>query len=74
MAHTLTFESGITCTVNGTSVSSGYTLNNGDTIVASADMTLHKFFSVNGIQMSTDTLSLSDTDINIAIVSGGGSN
>ena len=71
MAHTLTFGSGITCMVNGTNVSSGYTLKNGDTIVLywGNGNTL----MVNEIMRTTETISLSDTDIDVKS-GGGGSN
>ena len=73
MAHTLTFTSGLTCTVNGTSVSSGYTLNNGDIIVLNSAETYY-IIGVNGIDPTSETMSLSDTDIIVTAQHSGGTN
>lgn len=60
--HTLTFDSVVEAKVNGTIVTSPYTLQNGDTIVLIDDTT---YLIVNGVSYTTSgqTISLSDTDI-----------
>jgi len=72
MAHYLTFSSNVTCTVNGTTVSSGYELHNGDVIVASTNI-YGASFEVNSAYYSNgDTVDISDSDI--VIYASGGSN
>lgn len=63
MAHTLTFSGYLTVTVNGTSVTSPYTLKNGDTVHATSELGV----SVNGdTSIDTPQLTLTDTDITLA--------
>ena len=62
VTHTLTFESDITTQVNGTSVTSPYTFNEGDTIT----LTTPSAMKVNGTTYgSNTTLTLSGEDINV---------
>lgn len=76
MAHTLTFSTafpmGVTCTVNGESVTSPYTLKNGDVIFLSCGMAYE--LVINDNYVSSETISLSDTDIVVTVIGGGGSN
>lgn len=60
--HTLTFDSAIEVKVNGTLVTSPYTLQNNDEIVLIHDTS---YLIVNGVSYTTSgqTISLSDTDI-----------
>lgn len=74
MAHYLTFDSPVTCTVNGVSVSSGYELHDGDVIVASTTMMGMRFF-VNTDPYSSDAIvDVYDSDVEVLArsESGGG--
>ena len=68
MAHCLTFNRSVTCTVNGNAVESGYELKDGDVIVAtSGSSPVYGYeFVCNGSYYSDGTLiDLSNTDIDI---------
>lgn len=70
MAHYLTFNSYVTCTVNGTSVSSGYELHDGDVIVANS--TLSRDFWINQEHYYDGaTVDIYDLDVDVAGGSGG---
>lgn len=72
MAHTLTWPSSATVTANGTTITSPYTLKNGDTIVVSwTSSSLYPF--VNNSQVNSGTvLDLADTDIEVTLQAMGG--
>lgn len=75
--HYLTFTGLTSCTVNGQAVASGYELKDGDVIVAtySSLSTAGYYFNVNGVvYKNTNTLDITNDDINIGLHSEGGSN
>lgn len=74
--HTLTFT-GVTVTIDGTPVTSPYTLNKNCTIVATANTANYEVVVTAGsiehhTDVDGDTLTLADTDINIVEASVGG--
>ena len=71
MAHYLTFESPITCLVNGTKVSSGYKLKDGDRVVARVDLNTTIYVNGEG-HISGYTMDVSDTDIVVSLPTSGG--
>jgi len=80
MAHYLTFSGNIyNVKVNDVIVSSGYELQDGDTIVINVSSSAqNQFIILNNEQLSNtqngSTISLSDTDIDVIVQTGGGSN
>lgn len=79
MAHYLTFEnfiSGITIKVNGTAVSSGYQLQNGDIITVDTDGDVY-YCDVNNTRYTptnTGNINISNQDIYIGTGYWGGGN
>lgn len=67
-AYTLTWDSGITVTVSGDSVSQGYELQDGDIILATVDSSLGTVYAViNAITYNAPAdISLDDTNIHIS--------
>lgn len=79
MAHYLTFDSFITCTVNGTVVSSGYELHDGDVIEAILEGSTGYTFRVNYSNnideyYNGDTVDVYDSDVYVQAPNSGGSN
>lgn len=78
MAHYLTFDDSVTCTVNGTPVSSGYELHDGDVILASTKVQQPTFFinddrtySSSNRYSNGDTADIYDNDIQVFAMSIG---
>lgn len=66
MVNYLTFDTTITCTVNGTSVTSGYELQDGDVIVVKVDG-VHTLDVNSEEYINGATADIYDTDIHIKI-------
>jgi len=73
MVDYLTFDSSVTCTVNGTSVSSGYELHDGDVIVVSAS-SAGGTISVNSDagHINGETVDVYDKSISVSYIPASG--
>ena len=70
MAHHLTFDSSVTCTVNGVPVNSGYELHDGDVIGVLSFMTGGTFYVNSEGHISGETVDIYDTDISVSYYNG----